>query len=349
MITVRLLWNYESATEKGANMMGVVAEKYAPKLGQQFFFVRLASVKSIMWFATAHFSKFEPMDTIRVVHFRESVGKVWVRPGDKVEVTERAQVPTHEVSLKLGYVSNPREVFKDEYWYMFKLDRWHRCNYDVAKRYWLGDERVGGLLAANYYALLGVLREARVVEIEKAYRQAMWEHHPDRWPAASHDQKTHDYHAQLATRINAAHDCLTDSSERDRYDQQLIGQMQGGAVRAWPGRGFGTLRAMVEDRGSVVLVKEILSWEPERYAAEGSVPVNRVSQWDREVRFKVPRYAGMMQVGTETIAIPLSLLPPAWDLLGTLRYKIKGIRSGGYSMKQEKAYSFIRVQELELK
>lgn len=29
---------------------------------------------------------------------------VWVRSEDRVEVTERAQVPTREVSLKLGYV-----------------------------------------------------------------------------------------------------------------------------------------------------------------------------------------------------------------------------------------------------
>jgi len=336
----------------GYALRGRVLEKYAPKRDAANFYVRLHNVSKPVWFAVEHFSTFEPLDEVGVVDCKGS----WVRPEDTVVVIRPAVVPVQEVRLQLGYVSNPRNV-DGQYWYMFKLQRWHRCHYDVAARYWLGDTgSQDSLLAADYYALLGVEKDAPFPEIRSAWRLMITEHHPDKWPASVHGQAAHDYHARLASRINAARDCLTDVGERERYDRQrqLLAGPQQEEVRAWPGRGFGTLRAKVGDRASVVLVKEILSWEPERFVFEGTISLGQARTWGDEIRIRVPIVQGLRQVGQDTLAVPRSLLPADFVRAvergrdrSVFKCRFEGIRTGAYSMDRGQAYSWIRVQEVE--
>lgn len=334
-------------------LQGRVLEKYAPKQDAENFYVRLAGVDRPVWFSVAHFSKFEPLDEVGVVDCRG----FWVRPSDTVVVIRPAVIPVQEVILELGYVSNPRHVEGGQYWYMFKLRRWFRCHYDVAARFWLGDDTSqDSLLAADYYTLLGVDRDVSFPGVRTAWKRMIIEHHPDRF-VSGHSKEVHDYHARLAARINAARDCLTDVGERERYNRQLQSGYSGPQqedIRAWPGRGFGTLRAKVEDRASVVLVKEILSWEPERYVFEGTISLDQARSWGDEVRVKVPILQGIRQVGQETLAIPKDLLPPEVVRAverrrdGMFSGRLQGIRTGAYSMDKGEVYTWIRVQEAEV-
>jgi DnaJ domain len=70
----------------------------------------------------------------------------------------------------------------------------------------------------DYYARLGVPADASLAEIKSAYRNLVKHYHPDVYPF---DDLTARRKAELAIRqINEAYAILSDSTERQRYDEQ---------------------------------------------------------------------------------------------------------------------------------
>ena len=64
----------------------------------------------------------------------------------------------------------------------------------------------------NYYAILGVPREASEEDIKKAYRRLVFQHHPDRNPESAHAE-------DKIREINAAYEVIGDSERRQTYDR----------------------------------------------------------------------------------------------------------------------------------
>jgi hypothetical protein len=70
----------------------------------------------------------------------------------------------------------------------------------------------------DYYVRLGVPADASIPEIKSAYRNLVKRYHPDLYP---YDDLTARRKAELAMRqINEAYAILSDSTERQRYDEQ---------------------------------------------------------------------------------------------------------------------------------
>ncbi|NCC36250.1 MAG: J domain-containing protein [Chloroflexia bacterium] len=72
----------------------------------------------------------------------------------------------------------------------------------------------------DYYALLGVERNAKIDAIKKAYRQQMVLYHPDRYVHANSDEQA--YASRRAQRINEAYQVLSDFVARTAYNRRLI-------------------------------------------------------------------------------------------------------------------------------
>jgi molecular chaperone DnaJ len=68
----------------------------------------------------------------------------------------------------------------------------------------------------DYYAILGVSREATQEEIKRAYRQLALKYHPDRNPG---DKAAEERFKE----INEAYAVLSDPERRARYDRGLLG------------------------------------------------------------------------------------------------------------------------------
>ncbi len=64
----------------------------------------------------------------------------------------------------------------------------------------------------DYYEVLGVLREAPISEIKKAYRQAAVKYHPDRNPGNDEAEEKFKEAAE-------AYSVLSDEGKRARYDR----------------------------------------------------------------------------------------------------------------------------------
>ncbi len=82
----------------------------------------------------------------------------------------------------------------------------------------------------DYYATLGVAKNASQDEIKKAYRKLAQKYHPDRNKAAEAEARFKE--------INEAYDVLGDAEKRARYDALGAGYHAGDDFRPPPGGGF---------------------------------------------------------------------------------------------------------------
>ncbi|MGM0517220.1 MAG: DnaJ domain-containing protein, partial [Pseudomonadota bacterium] len=82
----------------------------------------------------------------------------------------------------------------------------------------------------DYYATLGVARNASQDEIKRAYRKLAQKYHPDRNKGEEAEEKFKE--------INEAYEVLGDAEKRARYDALGAGYRDGDDLRGGPG-GFG--------------------------------------------------------------------------------------------------------------
>src|ERR687887_2907178 len=94
----------------------------------------------------------------------------------------------------------------------------------------------------DYYAVLGVPKNASAAEIKKAYRKLAQRHHPDANPGNKEAE-------ERFKEVSSAYDVLGDQEKRTNYDRvrDMVGA---GGFRAGPGGfagGFGGQQVRVED------------------------------------------------------------------------------------------------------
>jgi molecular chaperone DnaJ len=92
---------------------------------------------------------------------------------------------------------------------------------------------------SDYYALLGISKNATQDEIKKAYRKSALKYHPDKNQG---DPKAEAHFKQLSE----AYDVLSDEKKRQIYDQYGADALKGGAAGGFGGGGYGGFSSMEE-------------------------------------------------------------------------------------------------------
>ncbi|HEY9752074.1 MAG TPA: J domain-containing protein [Coleofasciculaceae cyanobacterium] len=223
----------------------------------------------------------------------------------------------------------------------------------------------------NYYAILGVARDASVEEIKRSFRRLARQYHPDLNPG---DKQAEDKFKDL----NEAYEVLSDSSKRSQYDQ--FGKFwrqqgfQGGSGtrpgRVWNGRDRGTASDMdfseFPDFNSFVdqlLNRRTVSETPvgsgggrEYYrpgTSKTSYTVPRATRRDAEARLTVPlekAYTG----GRERIRLEdgrsLEVNMPAGMVSGQrVRLKGQGVAGGDLYLKIDVAtHPFFQLDGIDI-
>ena len=82
-------------------------------------------------------------------------------------------------------------------------------------------------MTQDYYALLGVARDANEAEVKKAYRRLAMQHHPDRVAAAEKDAAEAKF-----KEITEAYEVLRDPDKRAAYDRYGVAGVRGGGPGA---------------------------------------------------------------------------------------------------------------------
>ncbi|HOB64962.1 MAG TPA: DnaJ domain-containing protein, partial [Clostridia bacterium] len=93
-------------------------------------------------------------------------------------------------------------------------------------------------MAANYYEILGVSKDASADEIKSAYRKLAKKYHPDLYTNATESQKAEA--EKKFKEVQYAYDVLSDPQKKAAYDQygSEDGPMGGGGFS----QGFGGFR-----------------------------------------------------------------------------------------------------------
>ena len=90
------------------------------------------------------------------------------------------------------------------------------------------------LVEKDYYAVLGVSKDASTADIKKAYRKLARELHPDKNPGDTAAE-------QRFKEVSEAYDVLSDDKRRKEYDEARALFANGGGPRfGAPGGGFNT-------------------------------------------------------------------------------------------------------------
>jgi curved DNA-binding protein len=219
----------------------------------------------------------------------------------------------------------------------------------------------------NYYAVLGVARDATVDEIKKAFRKLARQYHPDVNP----DDKESE---EKFKDINEAYEVLSDVTKRAQYDQ--FGKFwkqngfQSGAARTAPGRNsngrdpndvdFGEFRdfnsfvdqllnrrANVQSGGGSTATRDV--FRPGTVKSTYTVPPRAGVRRDAEARLTVPLETAFTG-GLERIRLEdgRSLevdLPPAMVSGQRIRLKGQGTGGGDLFLKIEVAlHGFFRLE-----
>lgn len=333
----------------GFPVQAEILKKYAPKFGKDVFFCQLLESNGHVIKAMIHESHYAKFDVGDVIGVDGYIKGSWlkVRVATNLGVISRATPEVKDLKVELDYVSDPKLIGED-FWYLAKVgDDWFRIPYSVASKYWLGDqEAVHDAFQGSYYELLGADDKASNWEIHRAWRRAALKHHPDRFPP---EQRV--YQTQVMMRVNAAHDCLMDDNERVCYDAQLAVPDQDQTVKAWPGRGFGTLHCMAETRGDSFLVTHIWSWSNQEFDFAGVIAMKEL-RWSAKGLLLRGNIVGVYQAD-EPLLIPWEHLPTQdwsrYDVSGHVHYRIQAIRTGYWNWETKEVIRQLRVREAEFK